>query len=134
MIITQIFSKTPRAKREVLNNAKCTWSSRDCICSNFYFTNHLLNVSLKRKTNNILHHYTAYDNRKGNKSQRYTTARCWYTTRKTFFPKMFTNPGLLLTNVAVYNKPNSSFSGRQAFRTPAFNDWWSVQTDNVIAT
>ena len=23
-----------------------------------------------------------------------------------FFPKMFTNPGLLLTNVAAYDKPN----------------------------
>ena len=87
-------------------NAKCTWSSRDIICSNFYFTNHLLNVSLKRKTNNILHHHTAYDNRKGSKSQRYTTARCWFTTSKTFFLRMFTNPGLLLTNVAVYDKPN----------------------------
>ena len=32
---------------------KCTWSSRDCICSIFYFTNHLLNASLKRKTSNI---------------------------------------------------------------------------------
>ena len=49
MRIIQIFSKTPRAKREVLKNEKCTWNSRDCICSNFYFTNHLLNVSLKRK-------------------------------------------------------------------------------------
>ena len=29
------------------------WSSRDCIFSNFYHTNHLLNVSLKRKTDNI---------------------------------------------------------------------------------
>ena len=37
----------------MLKNAECTWSSRDCICSNFYLTNHLLNVSLKRKTDNI---------------------------------------------------------------------------------
>ena len=53
MIILQIFSKTPLAKREVLKNEKCTWSSRDCICRNFYFTTHLLNASLKRKTDNI---------------------------------------------------------------------------------
>ena len=53
MIILQIFSKTPLAKREVLKNEKCTWSSRDCICSNFYLTTHLLNASLKRKTDNI---------------------------------------------------------------------------------
>ena len=39
---------------------KCTWSSRDCICSNFYLTNHLLNVSLKGKTKHF-HHHTAYD-------------------------------------------------------------------------
>ena len=49
LIIIQIFSNTPRAKQEVFKNEKCNWSSLDCICSNFYFTNHLLNVSLKRK-------------------------------------------------------------------------------------
>ena len=37
----------------MLKNAKCTWSPRDCICSNFNLTTHLLNVSLKRKTDNI---------------------------------------------------------------------------------
>ena len=36
MIIIQIFSKTLHAKRDVLKNEKCTWSSRDCICSNFF--------------------------------------------------------------------------------------------------
>ena len=40
-------------KVESAQNAKCTWSSRDCICSNFYLTTHLLNASLKRKTDNI---------------------------------------------------------------------------------
>ena len=34
-------------------NAKCTWSSQDCICSIFYLTTHLLIASLKRKTDNI---------------------------------------------------------------------------------
>ena len=43
VISIQIFSKIPHAKREVpKNEKKCTWSSRDCICSNFYSTNHLL--------------------------------------------------------------------------------------------
>ena len=37
----------------MLKNSKCTWSSRDCICSNFYLTTYLLNASLKRKTDNI---------------------------------------------------------------------------------
>ena len=53
MIILQLFSKTPLAKREVLKNEKCTWSTGDCICSNFCLTAHLLNASLKRKTDNI---------------------------------------------------------------------------------
>ena len=95
-----------RAKRKVLKNEKCTWSSQECICSIFYFTNRLLNVLLKRKTINILHHHTAYDYRKGSKSCRYTTSKCWYTTSKPFFPRKFTNTDLLLTNVAVCDKPN----------------------------
>ena len=106
LIIIQIISKAPRAKWEVLQNETCTRSSRVCICSKFYFTIHLLNVSRKRITNNILHHHTAYDYRKGCKSRWYTTARVWYTTSKPFFSRMFTNPYFLLTNVAVYDKPN----------------------------
>ena len=119
VIIIQIFSKTPRAKQKVLKNEKCTWSSRDCICSSFYFTNHLLNVSLKRKINNILHHHTAYDYRKGSESRWYTTARCWYATKKPYSRKCLQIP-VLLTNVAVYDKPNIIFRS-QAFRTPTFN-------------
>ena len=33
-----------------------------------------------------------------------------------------------------YTKLNSPFSGRQAFRTPAFNDRWPIQTGNAIDT
>ena len=106
MIIIQIFSKISHAKREMLKNEKCTWRSWDCICSSLCLKNHLMNVSLKRKTNTILHHHTAYDYRKGSTSRWYTTARCWYTTSKPFFQRMFTNPGRLLTNVAVYDRPN----------------------------
>ena len=53
VIIIQLYSKIQRAMWKVLKNAKCTWSSRYCICSNFYLTTHLLNASLKRKTDNI---------------------------------------------------------------------------------
>ena len=53
VIIIQVYSKIPRATWKVLKNAKCTGSSRDCICSIFYLTTHLLNASLKRKTDNI---------------------------------------------------------------------------------
>ena len=53
VIIFQVYSKILRATRKVLKNAKCTWSSRDCFCSKFYLTAHLLNASLKRKTDNI---------------------------------------------------------------------------------
>ena len=75
----------------------------------------------------------AYDYRKLSKSHWYTEERCWFTTSKPFFPKMFTNPGLLLTNIAAYVEPklNSSFLSRQAFRTPVFNDRWPVQTGNI---
>ena len=51
VIIIQVSSKTLRAKlQEVLKNANCKWSLRDCICSTFDLTNHLVNVSLKRRT------------------------------------------------------------------------------------
>ena len=53
VIIFQVYSKMPRATWKVLKNAKCMWSSRDCICSNFYLTAHLLNASLKRNTDSI---------------------------------------------------------------------------------
>ena len=53
MKIIQLYSNTLRAIWQVLENAKCTWSSRVCICSICYLTLHLLSVSLKRKTNNI---------------------------------------------------------------------------------
>ena len=53
LIIIQVYSKMPCATWKVLKIAKCTRSSRDFICSNFYLTTHLLNASLKRKTDNI---------------------------------------------------------------------------------
>ena len=53
VVIVQIYSKIPRATWKVLKKAKCTWSLRDCICSIFYLAIHLLNASLKRKTDNI---------------------------------------------------------------------------------
>ena len=53
VIIIPVYSKIPHATWKVLKNAKCTWSSRDCICSNFYLPAHLLNASLKRKTDII---------------------------------------------------------------------------------
>ena len=52
MIVIQLYSKTLCATWKVLENAKCPWSSRVCICSVCYLTIHLLSVSLKRKTNN----------------------------------------------------------------------------------
>ena len=53
VIIIQVYSNIPRATWKVLENAKCTGSSRDCTCSSFYLTTHLLNSSLKRNTDNI---------------------------------------------------------------------------------
>ena len=59
----------------------------------------------EKKNRQHFHHHTAYDYRSDSKSRWYATARCWYTTGKPFLPRMFTNPGLLLTNVAVCDKP-----------------------------
>ena len=53
IVIIQILSNTPRANWEMLKNEKCTCSSKDSICRNFYHTNQLVNVSLKRKTETI---------------------------------------------------------------------------------
>ena len=72
----------------------------------FLFHKSFVECSLKRKTINILHYHTAYDYRKGSKSRWYATSRYWYTTSKPFFTRKFTNTGLLLTNVAVHDKPN----------------------------
>ena len=49
----QVISKTPQPKREELKNAKRMWSSTGCMCSNAYLTEHLMDVSLKRKTDTI---------------------------------------------------------------------------------
>ena len=53
----------------------------------------------QKKNRQHFHHHMAYDYRKESKSH-------WYTTRKPFFPENVTNPSLLPTNVAVYEKPN----------------------------
>ena len=53
IVIIQIFSKTPHANWEMLKNEKYMCNSKDYICRKFYHTNQLLNVSLKRKTENI---------------------------------------------------------------------------------
>ena len=62
VIIIRVYNKFPRATWKVLKNAKSTCSSQYCICSIFYLTTHLLNASLKRKTDNssiILRRITA---------------------------------------------------------------------------
>ena len=60
--------------------------------------------SLKRKIRTHFHHYTTCDNRKESKRHFYATKRCWLTTRKPFFTKIFTNPSFLPANVAVHDK------------------------------
>ena len=51
IITFQILSNIPRANLEMLKNEIC--SLKDYFCRNFYHTKHLLNVSLKWKTENI---------------------------------------------------------------------------------
>ena len=60
-IIIQLYSKPLRATWKVLENAKCTWSSKVFICSICYLTIHLLNVSLKRKNKQHFHDHAAND-------------------------------------------------------------------------
>ena len=108
-------------------NARGAWY---CICSNFYFTNQLLNVPLKRKTNNILHHHTAYDHRKGWKSHWYTTARCWYMASKHFFSReclqipvswwQMSQFTLNQTELIIFRLPGVSDAGIQ--RSVAYTD------------
>ena len=76
MIIIQVYSKIPRATWKVLKNSKCTWSSRDYICSNFYPITHLLNPSLKRKKKQTTfpRHPTEYNYSRESKSREYATA------------------------------------------------------------
>ena len=52
-ILIQLYSKTLRATWKKIENAKCTRSSKVFICSICYLLIHFLNVSLKRKANNI---------------------------------------------------------------------------------
>ena len=109
MIIIQRLSKTPRAKWKVLKNEKCKWSSRDCNGSNFDHTNYLLNVSLKRKADKISIIKRRMTTEK--RARAVGIPRQGTGIRQVshfFFSTMFSNPGLLLTNVAVYDKPNYS--------------------------
>ena len=52
-IIIQLCSKTLRVTWKVLENTKCTWSSKVFFGSICYLTIHLLNILPKRKTKNI---------------------------------------------------------------------------------
>ena len=106
IVIIQIISNTPRANWKMLKNEKCTCSSKDYICRIFYHTNHLLNVSLKRKNRKHFHSYNSCDYRRESKTHFYATKRCWLTTRKPFSKKMFANPRFLLANVAVHDETN----------------------------
>ena len=68
IIIIQILNNTPRANLEMLKNEKYTCSSKYYICRKFYHTDHLLNVSLKRKSENfsiIIRHLTTEKGAKG---------------------------------------------------------------------
>ena len=129
MIIIQIFSKTLCAKREVLKNEKCTWSLRGCICSNFHFANHLLNVSLKRKTN-ILHHHTAYDYRKWARAVgiilldvgiRQVSRLSWKCLQIPVSCWQMSQCTTNQTNLIIFRSPGISDAGIQ--RSVAYTDW-----------
>ena len=107
VLIIHLFNRTPRAKREVLKTPKMHVQLEILHLRFFFFfflllTNHLLNVSLRRKTDItiIARRITTGES----KSRGSATARYWYTTDKPFVPRRFTDIGPRMTNVAVYNK------------------------------
>ena len=95
LIIIQILSKTPCAKWEVLKTKNARGARGGCICSTVCHKHHLLNVSLKRKTDDV-----------SIIIRRMATGK---RARAVGIPLEgtgnVTNPGLLPTNGAVYDKP-----------------------------
>ena len=98
VIIIQIRSKAPCAKWEVLKNEKCTWSLSQK-------KNHLLNVSLKRKTDHISIIIQRVTIEKRARAVGIPRQGAGMRQVSHFFENV-TNPGLLPINVAVYDKPN----------------------------
>ena len=135
MIIIQILSKTPCEKWEVLRNDKCTWSSRGCICSNVCHKNHLLNVSLKRKTDNISIIIRRMTTEKRAKAVGIPRQCAGIRQVSHFFRECYKSRSPTDKCCSLrQTKLNSSFSGRQSFRSPAFNDRRPIQMGNVIDT
>ena len=114
--------KTPCAKWEVLKTEKCTWSSRGCICSKVSHKNHLLNVSLKRKTNNISIIIRRMTTEK--RARAVGILRQGAGIRQvSIFSENVTNPGLLPTNqteLLIFRSPVISDAGIQ--RSGAYVD------------
>ena len=135
MIIIQILSKTQCAKWEVLKNEKCTWSSRGCICSNVFHKNHLLNVSLKRKADNIFIIIRRMTTEKRTRAVGIPRQGSGIRQVSYFFRECYKSWSPTdKCRSSQQTKLNSSFSGRQSFRTPAFNDRGPMQIGNVIDT
>ena len=117
-------------------NEKCMWNSRGCICCNVCHKNHLLKVSLKRKTDNIssiIWRMTAEKRARAIGIPR-QGAGIWQV-RHFFFQECYKSRSPTDKCRSLrQTKQNSSFSGRQSFRTPAFNDRGPMQIGNVIDT
>ena len=115
---------------EVLKNEKCTWSMRDYTCSNFYHKS-FAECFTEKKNTTFPSSCGVWLQQRKSKSRKYTTARCWYTTSiKPFFPTMFINSGLLLSDLTVFVKPNWTHH-YMSFRTSAFNDLGPMLKGNV---
>ena len=101
MIIIQLFSKTLRATWKVLENAKCTWSSKVFICSISYLTIRLLRV---KKNTRHFHDHATYDYSRENKSRwSVTTIRIAYVADPH-------NPGSLKTCIKIFGDMNMMIS------------------------
>ena len=83
-----------------------------------FLTNHLLNVSLKRKTDNISIILRRMTTEKRARIVRwYATTRCWYTPSKSFFPENVYKSHTPADKCRSFRqtKLSSSFSSRKAF-------------------
>ena len=134
-IRTDYTQQNSTCKVEVLKNEKCMLNSRDCICSNLYLTNHLLNFALIRKTDNISIIIRRMTTVTEKRARAIVMLQQGAGRRKVNHLNVykFRSPADKCRSLRQ-NKLNSSFSGRKSFRTPVFNDRGLMQTDIVSDT
>ena len=114
IVIIQIIRNTPPANGKMLKNEKMHVQLERLHLQDILSHKSFAQYFIKKKNRKDFHSYTVCDYRKESKTHFYATKRCWLTTRKPFFTKMFTNLRFLLANVAVHDEQTEIIiSGRQ---------------------